>query len=311
MAVTSSNMSFLLDEVVSGIAYESFMMEPLMMPALYSVRPSSRRRERLASFGGLRPYQAKTAMSAPATGAIVQQAEKDFVHTAYAQQVPIERELLDDQDFGLLEDIGRQLGTQASYSMDLLAMAVFNDAFDGVTYTDQFGLSLCNSAHLNADSGNSQDNSGTSALSMSSVKSTRTAMRNFTNHAGDAMSVQPDALLIPVDLEEDAWEIVRSTGRPDTASRADNFYNGQFKLFVSPLLSTGFDAATIGKAGDANDWFMLDTRLMAQNLIWFQRIGLEIYGDGNLQTGTRTVGGYFRSSHGVRDWRFIYGHEVA
>lgn len=305
MATVSSNsMSFLLDEVVSAVAFETFFEEPLMMPTLYSVRQSARRRERLASFGGLREYSAKTAGAEAASDDMTQQFEKDFVHTAYAKQVNVERELLDDQEYGLLEDIGRQLGMMAAYTMEKNAAAPFNDAFAGSTYTAEDGLSLCNDAHVNVDAGNSQDNAGTTALSLTAVGTTRSLMRNFKNYEGDLMSVRPNGILIPPDLEQTAWEIVRSTGRPDTTNRADNFYNGQFELFVWDFLSTGISG------GDANNWFMLDTRIMANSLLWYQRVPLEIYGDGSLSAGTRKVGGYFRSSHGVRDWRFVYGHNV-
>ena len=129
-------------------------------------------------------------------------------------------------------------------------------------------------------------------------------MRNFLNYDDDLLSVRPNALILPPDIEEDAWEIVRSTGRPDTANRAENFYNGQFELYVWDFLSTGISG------GDANNWFMADSRLMKMNLIWYQRTPLEVFGDGNLFAGTRRIGGYFRSSHGVKDWRWIYGHNV-
>ncbi len=302
--ITSNTLSYALDEVVSAAAFESFFEQAFMMPMLYSVRPSGRRRERSASFGGLGDFEEKSPSAAAAETSLAQQYEKDFVHVAYALQVPIERELLDDEEYGFAVEVGRQIGIKAAYKMELLAAALFHDAFAGATYKAEDALSICNSAHVNSDSGNSQGNTGTSALSLAAIKSTRTAMRNCKNYRGDLLSVMPDALLIPHDLEETAWEIVRSTGRPDTTNNAANFYNGMFKLFVWPFLSTGVSG------GDANNWFMLDTRLLKQNLIWYQRVPLEVFGDGDLFKGTRRIGGYFRASHGLRDWRGIYGHNV-
>jgi len=305
MAITSNTLSFALDEVVSAVAFESFYEQAFMMPMLYSVRPSGRRRERSASFGGLGDFETKNPGAGVTETSLAQQFEKDFVHVSYALAVSIERELLDDEEYGFAVEIGRQIGIKGAYKMETLAAALFNDAFAGATYLTEGGLSICNTAHLNVDSGNSQSNRGTTALSMSSVKSTRTAMRNFKNYRGDLLDVMPDALLIPHDLEEDAWEIVRSTGRPDDATNAANFYNGMFKLFVWPFLSTGISG------GDANNWFMLDTRILKENLLWYQRVPLEVYGNGDLFTGTRKIGGYFRASHGLRDWRGLYGHIVS
>lgn len=302
--ITSSSLSFVLDEVVSAVAFESFYDETFTMPTLYSVRTSGRRRERLASLGGLGQYEAKNPTAAASEDTITQQYEKTFNHTAYAKAVPVERELIDDEEFGVLQDLGMQLGTMAAYTMEVKAAELFHDAFAGATYTAEDGKSICNSAHTNVDAGNSQSNSGSTALSMASVKSTRTAMRKFTNYNGELLAIRPDTLLVPPDLEEDAWEIVRSTGRPDTANRADNMYNGMFNLVVWDFLSTGVSG------GDADNWFMIDSRHAARSLIWYQRTPLEIFGDGNLFTGTRRIGGYYRASHGCRDWRWVYGHAV-
>lgn len=303
--ITSNNLSFLLDEIVSGIAFEAFFEEALMMPSLYNVRTSGRRRERLASFGGLDEYQPKISGKEIETDEIDQEFEKDFEHIAYGKQVPVERELLDDQEFGLLEDLGRQLGVMASYTMERKAAQLFLDAFAGATYKSEDGKSICNTAHTNSAGANSQSNKGTAALSLTSIKDTRNAMRKHKNYRGQLRSIRGNALLIAPENEETAWEVVRSTGRPDTANRADNFYKGGFSLFVWDFLSEAFTD------GDDNNWFMLDTRALKDNLIWYQRIALEVFGDGNLFAGTRRIGGYFRSSHGVRDWRGIYGHEVA
>lgn len=305
MSTNSNSMSYLLDEVVSAVAFESFFGGEFMMPLLYDVRASARRRERTASFSGLSDYAEKTNGQAAAADEVANEFEKDFVHASYGKRVPVERELIDDQEYGLVQDLGDQLGFKARETMEKKAAGVFHDAFDGATYLGEDGLSLCNDAHLNAAGGNSQDNKGTSALDMSAVKSTRTAMRKFKNYSGDPLGVRPNGLLIPPDIEEDAWEIANSTGRPDTANRADNFYNGRFMLFVWDYLTD------VVSGGDANNWFMVATDLMRRHLIWWQRIALEIYGHGNLDTGTRVIGGYFRAAHGFRGWQWCYGHEVA
>jgi hypothetical protein len=304
MSTNSQNNSYLLDEVVSAIAFESFQQEPLMVPSLFDIRASGRRRERTASFSGLSEFETKAELAAATEDQVENQFEKDFTHVAYAKKVPIARELIDDSEFGLVEDIGRQIGVMAAYTIENKCASVLRGAF-GATLAED-GLSLCNGAHLNAAGGNSQSNSGTTALSMTSVKTTRTAMRKFLNYNGDLAGVRPDSLIIPTDLEESAWEIVNSTGgRPDNANNAANMYAGMFKLFVWDFLSTGVSG------GDVNNWFMADSRLMMQNQIMYLRTPLEIFGDGNLFTGTRNIGGYMRFSYGVRDWRWVYGHAVA
>lgn len=295
--MTSATLSYALDEVVSVLAYESFYTDgPFYMPLLFQERTSSGQRERMASLGGLTLWSDKVPTVTAAEDAMPQEFEKDFTHTPKGKRVPLSRELVDDQKWGLLEEIGNELGITAKMTMEKEGFDVLNNAF--TTETSEDGLSICNDAHLNAAGGNSQDNSGTTALSMTSVASTRTAMRKFTNYRGDKIYVNPDEIWIPVDLEETAWEIARSSLRPDTTNNSANLYNGMFTLYVSPWLT------------DTASWFMADSRLRKMNMIWFQRVGLEIYGDGNLDAGTRVVGGYMRYSKGCRDWRWVYGHNV-
>lgn len=296
--VTQSSVSYLFDEVTSEVAFESFYDMPFLHPALYSVRGSAGRRERASSLGGLGRFNSKAETVDADQATITQQFQKTFTHTAYALQIPVSREVVDDEEWGFLQEIGMELGQSAAQSMEIDAFALFNDAFDGASYTAEDSLSICNGAHLNADSGNSQDNDLANAFSVAGVKATRTNMRKVTNAGGLKVAVNPDELLVPVDIEEDAWEVVRSAGRPDTANRADNMYNGMFTLYVSPFLT------------DTGNWFMMDSRLRARNLVWYMRTGLEIFGDGNLSAGTKTIGGYYRESHGCKDWRWICGNQA-
>lgn len=297
---TQSTLSFIFDEVVSEVAYEAYYDLPYLWPVLYSVRNSMGRRERSASLGGLGLFQSKAETADASEGTVTQQFEKTFTHAAFSLKLPISREVVDDNEWGFLQEVGLELGNAAGQTMESRAAALFDDAFAGATYLAEDGLSVCHNAHVNVDGSNSQDNLLTNALSMSGIKSARTAMRKWTNYGGQKIAVNPDELLVRVDQEEDAWEIVRSVSRPDNANNAANMYNGMFNLYVWPFLSTS----------DTNDWFMMDSRLRARNLIWYQRIGLEIFGDGNLSAGTKTIGGYFRHSHGVKDWRFILGNRV-
>jgi len=294
--ISTTSMSYVLDEVVSAVAYEVFYDEPFALPVLFDMRTTTRRRERLASIGGLREYAEKTKGSEPAEDDIAQQFQKDFIPVSYGKQVPIERELVDDEEWGLLVDIGEQLGYMGAYTMEKLAASLWNDMFTGSTFLAEDSLSICNDAHVNADSGNSQDNSGTNSLNFNGLKATRTAMRKFTNYEGDKIAVRPKMLVVPTDLEEEGWELVKSVGKPDTANNNANFYNGMFDMLVWDFLT------------DTNAWFMVDPRLMKMNLIWFMRIALEIFGTGNLFAGTRKIGGYFRAALGCRDWRFVYGN---
>ena len=295
---TSGTLSYILDEVTSSVLINQFVQVAQVFPTLYTLRTSNKARERATSIGGLGQFDEKIETQAAAEETPTQQYQKTFNHTPFAKTVPVSRELIDDEDWGWFGNLGMQLGQAAARTMETQAAGVFNDAFAGATYVGEDGLSLCNS-HTNVDGGNSQGNTGTTALSAAAVKSTRTSMKGFTDYEGETIGITPNALVVPDGIEQDAWEIVRSNLKPGTSNNDANFYQGMFQLFVWTYLS------------DANNWFMMDTMHAAMHLIWYMRSGLEVYGDGDLFVGKRRIGAYFRKSHGFIDWRWVYGHAVA
>lgn len=294
--ITSGLMSYILDEVTSAVFFNSFAQLPNIFGTLYNIRGSGRARERSTSLGGLGQFDEKVETLAATFDAPVQQFQKTFNHTPFAKTVKVSRELVADEQWGWFEDLGMQLSMAASRTMETQGAGPFNDAFAGATYTGEDGAALCADSHTNVDSGNAQDNNGTNSLTIAGVKTTRIAMRKFTDYRGEKISVVPNALHVPVDLEQDAWEIVRSSQKPGSANNDANLYNGMFQLIVNNWLT------------DTNAWFMHDLQLMNMNLIWYMRSGLELFGDGDLFAGTRSIGAYFRKSNGFVDWRWCYGN---
>jgi phage major head subunit gpT-like protein len=297
--MTEGNLNYLLDEVVTAVAMDSAFEGEAVTPMLYAMRAATGRRERVASFAGLDVFSAKQETVAPAEDEVVQQFEKTLVPTAFAKLVKFSRELAEDEEWGFISKLADNIGASFQQTIETNGAAPFIDAFAGATYKAEDELSICNTAHLNKDGGNSQGNYGTNALGMDGVKASRTAMRKITDYRGKFKSkLKPDMLVVPVDLEETAWEIVRSLGRPDSANRAENMYNGMFSMVA-------WDELT-----DTNDWFMIDSQKMRarQNLLWLWRTPFEIASSGDWASGVRQVGGYFRSVHGVIDWRWIYGN---
>ena len=291
--MTQGTLSYLFDEVVTSVIYDSSFVGPAVMPFLFNMREMSQRRERMASFGGLDVFSEKAELASATEDSVIQQFEKTFVPVAYAKSLVISREAARDEEFGFVAQLAGAMGESFMQTLESKAGDFFNDADTGAIYTGEDGLSLANNAHVNSDSGNSQDNLYASALSMANLKTVRDAGRKFTNYRGTAKShCKFDLLLVPIDLEETAWEIVRSLGRPDNANNAMNMYNGMFDLLVFDEISS------------TTQWALIDQRKMKNNLFWLWRDAYESFGDGDLFKGQRRVGAYFRGAVGHVDWRW-------
>lgn len=296
MAVTPENASYVADETISSVAFDEFFREPMMAPVLFNFQGSSKDQEKSGSIGGLGDFQLKTSLAESSESTPTQQFAKSYIHNEYALQTKFARSIVDDQKVEFFGKFGAKLGQSAARTMEKAGAAVFNDSFTTVTSED--ALSLCNTAHLNADGGNSQGNRGTTALSNDAVSSVRQTGRGWLDYDGEPISVNLNMLLLPPELEETGFEIIKSALNPMSALNAANWNQG-IGMIVWQYLT------------DANNWWMLDPRIMKQELHFYIRIALEVFGDGDLFKGQRRVGGYYRESHGASDWRWIYGQIVA
>jgi len=162
------------------------------------------------------------------------------------------------------------------------------------------GAELCASDHVNAGDGASQSNEGTTAFSATAVEATRRSMVGFKGDQSETISVNPDMLILPINLEEQGYEIINSKGKVDVATNNVNFHQGRYKMLVVPNFLT-----------DTNNWFMVDSDLMKKDLWWFDRIPLEFMQDKDSDTLLAKYLGYMRYGFGWIDWRFIFGHLVA
>lgn len=300
MALTQATASYVIDESVSTLLFDQFIQSSPLMPTLYSQKASGADREKQASIAAFGSFQPKTELAEPSEDQVKQQFTKEFLHQEFALQTKIERKVIDDQRFDFVGQFGPKLGESAVRTFEELAAGPFNEAFTSSTYLGEDGQPLCGT-HVNADGGNSQSNRGTTALSYASVGTTRVAHKNLTDYRGNKITIAPDLLLVPDagEMEQTAFEIVRSSGDPTNGNNVSNFHNGRWSVLVWKYLT------------DATNWFSIDSRLMKMHLVWWWRMVLEMFGDGSLFKGMRQIGGYFRSSSGFNDFRWIYGNEVA
>jgi len=262
--------------------------------------PGTGHQEVSASLSGAGSFEIKPETSAVNKTGIIQQYQKAFVHTEYQLIMEVSRKTEQDDTFGIISNLGEMIGDSFNQKVEDLGADLFNDMFDGAEYKAEDDKAICHTAHTNVDGGNSQGNLGTTALTVAGLTAAQTAAKKLTNYRGTSkIKFRGDIIAVPVDLEFAGWEIVNSQGRPDSANNGDNMFNGRMSLMV-------WDELT-----DVNDWFLIDSRKMDRNLKWHWRMPFEVAGTGDLIAGTRTIAGYFRSSHGCKDWRWVYGNQVA
>jgi phage major head subunit gpT-like protein len=303
----SENFGDLLEPGLRKIYDEQFNTLPEMRPLLFNVQGSSTSYEKsssVGSFGDMGVFKGTIGYDD-----VEQGYDVTYRHIQLAKGFKVERALFDDDLYNIISRKPRGLAISANRTFEKYAASLFNNAFTGsgtivvdgeTVLSNTEGQALCSTAHPYSPSdSNTQSNYGTSALSPAAVEATRIAMATIKDDRGNLISVMPDLILCPRNLEETAWEIISSKGKVDSAENNANFHFGKYKLAVWDYLT------------DTNNWFLIDQTMMRMYLNWFDRIPLEFFQDKSFDTLIAKYAAYCRFSFGWSDWRFIYGHNHA
>lgn len=224
----------------------------------------------------------------------------------YAGGIQIERKLMDDKKYAVMDNMAGGLAVAAQRSREKQGVRAFANAFSSAYdfMTSEEGVSLCSSSHT-TKAGTSTtsgfDNSGTSALSKTSVAATRLLMRRFRNDISERIEISDNlGLVVPDNLADAAMEINMTPKSMDTA---EGNVNMQYKRYnVIPYLRLD--------DYDTNNWFMVDMDAMKQDLIWVNRVMPETKMTVDFKTYVSMIATYYRCAYGFINWRWIYGQSV-
>lgn len=305
MPAISENFGDLLTPGLRKIFTEQYNELPSMIGALYNIQDSNVSYEKdssVGSFDDFPVFQGQVSYDE-----VYQGYNVTYSHVEFAKGFKVERKLFDDDLYNVIARKPSGLARSAKRSREKYGAQLFNNAFSGsgtlvisgtTVLSNSEALSLCNPAHTSTAVTSTQSNSGTSALSPTSVEATRIAMAGFKDDRDNLISVIPDLILVPRSLEETAYEIIATKGKVDSAENNENFHYGKYKLAVWDFLT------------DSNNWFMIDSAMMKDFLNWYDRVPLEFFQDKSFDTLIAKYASYMRFSLGWSDWRWIYGHNV-
>lgn len=288
------------DALVPGARHwftDAFTQDTSMIPLLYSMKTSSKAVEYDMEVGDIADFEEMDG-SIPYDD-MGQGYKTNYEHKEFARGIKVERKLVMDDQYNIINRRNQVLGLAAFRRRETDGSSLFNNAFNS-GFTGGDGLCLCNSAHTSKNGGANQSNTGTTALSPAAVETARQTMIACKTNRDNNFSVKPDMLLVPHQLEETAYAIINSKGKVDSDNNNVNFHLGKYKLVVWNNYLT-----------DANNWFLVDSRLMKLFLLWFDREDVQFFKDSDFDTLMAKFAGYMRYSFGWSDWRWIFGSNVS
>mgnify|MGYP001568628341 FL=1 len=226
---------------------------------------------------------------------LAQGFDKTYTADTYELAFRASKEALDDEQEEVVSDAARALGQSMTYAYNVDHAGLYNDGFTSTTGSPD-GLPLLDLAHTLIGGGTEQNELTTAAdLSISSMRDALNDIGDTTDDAGKLLHWRPKILLVGMENQWLAKEMIQSPDRPDTADRAINaFRDDGLRVVVWPYLT------------DADAWFLLSepSRHFVRSY-WRERPNS--MHDWDFESSSMKVKIRARWIRGWSDWRGTYG----
>jgi len=226
----------------------------------------------------------------------------------YGLMVATDRDLVDDEKFGMLEEVAAGMVDGCNRLRRKNAVQTFaranTVAFD--TMKSGEGVSLASTGHKTKVPGISTatgfSNSGTDALTKLSLAAARINMRKFRNSQGIRFNTTGDnyAIIHPDELDFKVQEILGTPFGLDTAEHNKNVQAGKYKSINSLLLSDY----------SSTSWGLIDMDMVKKSLKWIQRAKADYKVTIDFMTLATMQSIYERHGYGFVGWRWLYWNTV-
>lgn len=303
MPAASVNFGDLLDPRFQDIFDEEFNQPRDMLGELYTMPPTNNRNNmtwsQVGTLGDFTEFSGTVGYQD-----VFQGYDTTSTPIQWTNGFQVERALFDDDQHNVMDSRARALGAAAFRTRQKHGARFLNNAFsvDNFFYNNSEGVALCSDSHTTtagASTATGFDNLGTAALTATAVQSNRILMRKFRGDQGNIIDVTPDEFWIPIDLEEEAFEIVKALGQLDTANNNPNVHEGRYTIKEWHYLT------------DTNNWWMTDSSLRRQMAFWVERKSVEFGQIEDFDTLVAKWRAYMRYSNAHVDWRWVFGAQVS
>lgn len=226
---------------------------------------------------------------------LLQGHQKEYVNISYSLGSGITKELYDDEQYGIINDIPRFLARGMRETMELTHFDVFNNGFTSEQSAD--GLSIFNTSHVMGRTGTVLSNRGQSgvtyALSQTSLENACIFISDWTDDSDLKILVKGVKLLVPTALQFTAQKILETEYEVNSANNTINPIRGKMMPIVSPYLT------------DSDAWFVVTdvTTGWGKGFVSQMRMEPDLQRDNEFVTRNMNFSTFARWDQGATDWR--------
>lgn len=223
MAITTGNFAALMWPGIDSVYQKEYVPKDEEWRRLVDVSMSNQNSEETIGFSGLGLFQTKDEGDPIIYDVMRQGFKEKYLHTVYALGFQVTREMYDDNLYGIIANMARQLAWVGIQTKETIVANMFNDAFDSTVKTFGDGLELCSTAHLNV-AGGTWANTPTSGsdVSEASLESDCVSIQALLDDRGNKIKLKANSLHIH---PNDQFEVERILKSPYQSGTANNDIN--------------------------------------------------------------------------------------
>jgi len=218
-----------------------------------------------------------------------------YTHVEYALGFIITRNMVEDDQYALVgERKAKGLARSLRQTKETVGANVYNRAFNS-SYVGGDAVSLGSASHVNVAGGTwSNLPSVPVDLSEASLEQAVIDIAKYTDDRGMKISVMPQSLIVPVDLDFEANKILKTEYQVDTANNTVNVVRSRLPMGV-----------TVNHyLTDVDAWFIRTN--VDNGLKYFERRADDFANDNDFDTDNAKYKATSRYSFGWTDARAIY-----
>lgn len=299
-----SSFQTLLDLRYKEILDEQIADTTDQLPLFFNMQTSDTFEERRGSVGEMPTW---TAFGGSLTySQFYEQYNAVATHIEFTQAYRTTRRLMDDDQTGIFSgDKFRKMVDSGIITRQQHGARLWNfmASNDGYFYTRSEGVPIASDSHTtrtpNVSTTTGFDNLTTAELSPTSYRAARQQLRRVASDQGYIANVIGDAIVVPIELEQRAMEILHSMGDPDNARRTINPEANTAEIIV-PLHMTS-----------ATNWGIINKKMAKDNCVWFDHTKPDYKSTLDYETFQLKCSGYMRYSFLVFGWRWVLWANVS
>jgi hypothetical protein len=277
-----------------------YRARPTKYTQVFNINPSSRSIEQFSQVSGVGRFSQLAIGGKIRYDQPVQGFKSTFKHVRFGLAVPTTIDVVEDDEWQLVENMHRDLGWSCNETRELDAVGTFNNGFSG-SFLGPDGVALFSASHPLYKAGGLQSNLMTAAdLDSYSLQLALTVFELMKRPSGELIHIKPSKLIVAPANRFIAYALTKSTDDPTTADRSVNpllgAEDGMPTTFVWPYLTS------------PNAWF-LAAEPQDTGLVWFDRKKPYTKSWTDDETEVGIVGMRYKKSHGWNNYIGLVGNQ--